>query len=70
LHRTDLIVSPLTLHHSSDDVYRFEGRGADFDEARDDSMAVASAGPYANYFNLTAERQPCQHLITHNTHHT
>ena len=32
-------------------------------EARDDGVAVASAGPYANYLDLAAERQLCQYLI-------
>ena len=27
-------------------------------------MAVASAGPYANYLHLASERQPHQHLVT------
>jgi len=27
----------------------------DFNEARDDGMAVASAGPYANHLHLTAD---------------
>jgi len=28
----------------------------DFNEARNDKMAVASAGPYANHFYLAADR--------------
>jgi len=35
----------------------------DFNEARDDGVAVASAGPYANHLHLAADRQPRQHLI-------
>jgi len=35
----------------------------DFNEARNDGLAVASAGPYANNLHLTSDRQPCQHLI-------
>ena len=30
----------------------------DFTEARDDGVAVASAGPYANDLHLTPDRQP------------
>jgi len=37
----------------------------DFNEARDDGVAVASAGPYANHFHLAPDRQPDQHLTTH-----
>jgi len=33
----------------------------DFNEARDDRVAVASAGPYANHLCLAADRQ---HLIS------
>jgi len=36
----------------------------DFNEARDDGVAVASAEPYANHLHLTPDRQPHQHLIT------
>jgi len=36
----------------------------DFNEARDDRVAVASAGPYANHLHLAPDRQPCPHLIT------
>jgi len=36
----------------------------DFNEARDDGVAVASAGPFANHLHLMPDRQPCQHLIT------
>jgi len=36
----------------------------DFNEARDDRVAVASAGPYANHLLLVPDRQACQHLIT------
>jgi len=36
----------------------------DFDEARGDGVAVASAGPYASHLHLVADRQPLQHLIT------
>ena len=28
----------------------------DFNEARDDGVAVASAGPYANHLHLTSDR--------------
>jgi len=28
----------------------------DFNEARDDGMAVASAGPYANYLHYASDR--------------
>jgi len=39
----------------------------EFNEARDDQVALASAGPYANHcksLHLTSDRQPCQHLMT------
>jgi len=36
----------------------------DFNEARDDDVAVASAGPYANHLHFGQDRQPCQYLIT------
>ena len=36
----------------------------DFNEARDDGVAVASAEPYANHLHLAADRRLCQHLIT------
>jgi len=36
----------------------------DFNKARNDRVAVAAAGPYANHLQLTADRWPCQHLIT------
>jgi len=36
----------------------------DFNEARDDGVAVASAGPHAKYVHLAPDRQPRQHLIT------
>jgi len=32
-----------------------------FNEARDDGVAAASAGPYANYLPLAADRQLCQY---------
>jgi len=32
-------------------------------EARDDGVAAASAGPYANHLHLAPDRQPNQHLI-------
>jgi len=35
-----------------------------FNEARYDGMAVASAGPYANHLHLAPDRQPHQHVIT------
>jgi len=34
-----------------------------FNEARDDGVAVASARPHANHLHLTPDRQPCRHLI-------
>jgi len=37
----------------------------DLNKAREDGMAVASAGPYANNLQLAPDRQPHQHLITH-----
>jgi len=36
----------------------------DFNKARDDGIALASARPNANHLQLTPDRQPCQHLIT------
>jgi len=36
----------------------------DFNEARDDEVAVASAGPYANHLQFDPDRQPHQYLIT------
>jgi len=36
----------------------------DFKEARDDGVAVASAGQYANHLHLASYRQRRQHLIT------
>ena len=36
----------------------------DFNEARDDGVAMASAGPYANHVHLAPDRQPREHLIT------
>jgi len=36
----------------------------DFSQARDDGVAVASAGPYANHLHFAPDRQPHQHLIT------
>jgi len=36
----------------------------DCNEARDDGVAVTSAGPYANYLHLAPDGQPCQHLVT------
>jgi len=36
----------------------------DFNEARVDGVAVASAGPYADHLQLAPDRQPHQHLIT------
>jgi len=35
-----------------------------FNEARDDGLAVPSAGPNANHLHVTPDRQPNQHLIT------
>jgi len=37
---------------------------SDFNEARDDGVAVASAGPYANHLHLDADRYPRQYLNT------
>jgi len=37
----------------------------DFMGARDDGVAVASAGPYANHLHLAPDRQPHQYLTTH-----
>jgi len=34
----------------------------DFNKARDDRVAVASAGPYANNLQLVPDKQPCQRL--------
>jgi len=39
-------------------------KNVDYNEARDDVVAVSSAGPYANHLHLTPERQKCQHLNT------
>jgi len=36
----------------------------DFNKARDDGVAVASAGPYVNHLHLAPDRQPHEHLIT------
>jgi len=40
----------------------------DFDEARDDGVALASAGPYANHLQLTLARcqisSECVHCVT------
>jgi len=36
----------------------------EFTEARDDRVALASAGPYADHLHLDPDRQPHQHLIT------
>jgi len=36
----------------------------DFNEARDDGVAVTSAGPYVNDLHLSTDIQPCQNLIT------
>jgi len=35
----------------------------DFNTARDDGVALASAGPYENHLHLAPDTQPCQHLI-------
>ena len=35
----------------------------DVNEARDDVVAVAWAGPYANHLHLGPNRQTCQHLV-------
>jgi len=36
----------------------------DFNEERDDGVAVASAGPHANHLHLAPDRQSCQYLTT------
>jgi len=36
----------------------------DFNETREDVVAVASAGPHANHLNFARDTQPRQHLIT------
>jgi len=36
----------------------------DVNEARDDGVAVASAGPFANHLHLAPDRQPPQYLTT------
>jgi len=36
----------------------------DFNDTRDDEVAVVSAGPYANHLHLAPVRWPRQHLIT------
>jgi len=36
-----------------------------FNEARDDGVGVALAGPYANHLHLISDRYPCQYLTTH-----
>jgi len=36
----------------------------DFNEATDDRVAAASAGPYSNHLHLAPDRQPCQQLIS------
>jgi len=36
----------------------------DCNEARDDGVAVVSAGPYADHLHLSPDRKPRQHLIT------
>jgi len=35
----------------------------DFNEARDDEVAVELAGPYANHLHLAPNKLPCQHPI-------
>jgi len=37
----------------------------DFNEAGDDGVTLASAGPYTNHLHLTPDRLPQQHLISH-----
>jgi len=37
----------------------------DFTGARDDGVAMASAGPYANHLHLAPDREPRQYLTTH-----
>jgi len=44
--------------------YQKVGTILDFNEAVDDGVAVASAGPYANHLHPTPDRQPHQHIIT------
>jgi len=36
----------------------------DFNEARDDGVAVASVGPYSNHLHFASNRKPHQHFIT------
>jgi len=40
----------------------------DSNEARDDGVALASAGPCANHLHLTPNRQPRQHVIAQFSH--
>ena len=48
--------------------YTIEVTNLDFNEGRDDGVAVASAGPYANHLHLYPDRYPDryprQHIIT------
>jgi len=37
----------------------------DFNEARDNGVTVASAGPYANHLHLAPDRKPCQPAPCH-----
>ena len=37
---------------------------SDFNETRDDGVAVASAGPYANHFHLAPDRYRGNHATT------
>jgi len=36
----------------------------DFTDTKNDGVAVASAGPYANHLHLAPDRLPCQYLST------
>jgi len=36
----------------------------DFNETRDDGVAVTSTEPYADHLHLAPDRQSCQHHIT------
>jgi len=40
------------------------GTNVDFNEAKDDGVALTSAGPYTHHLHFAADRQPCQHPIT------
>jgi len=42
----------------------------DFNEARNDGVPTASAGPYANHLHLAPDRKLQQHLTTEDHHKT